>query len=120
MTIFTETGPNKFLTRAKLKSSSNSIGNHSFVDSDQATMATETLTHQNGVVPNGDHVTNSATVKKSRESERRRRRRKQKKINKASKELKANASDDDNDTKPEPQQVLMFLLVLWLILVWLG
>ncbi|GAU50745.1 hypothetical protein TSUD_86240 [Trifolium subterraneum] len=69
-------------------------------------MATETLTHQNGVVPNGDHGTNSATVKKSRESERRRRRRQQKKINKASKELKANASEDDKDTKAEPQQVV--------------
>ncbi|KAK2383030.1 splicing factor 3B subunit [Trifolium repens] len=69
-------------------------------------MAAETLTHQNDVVPKGDHSTNSATVKKSRESERRRRRRKQKKINKASKELKANASDDNNDTKPEPQQVV--------------
>ncbi|XP_045820737.1 splicing factor 3B subunit 2-like [Trifolium pratense] len=71
-------------------------------------MATETLTHQNGVVPNGDHGTNSATLKKSRESERRRRRRKQKKINKASKEPKSNASEDDNDTntKAEPQQVV--------------
>ncbi|PNY12394.1 splicing factor 3B subunit 2-like protein [Trifolium pratense] len=83
-------------------------------------MATETLTHQNGVVPNGDHGTSSATVKKSRESERRRRRRKQKKINKASKEPKSNASEDDNDTKPEPQQVLIFLLNFWQILVWLG